>query len=162
MLTLTSLARDSRAVLLHQLSKKSSHNPFKKLHGLPVSAVFHPTRSIFFVATKKHVRVYDLVKTKLIKKLEAGVREISSISIHPGGNQLSCPPLPLIVWLLVTRCWRGVLCCNLFCVGDNVIVGSKEGKMCWFDMDLSSQPYKTLKYVVTFWHVWFSNTFCFI
>ncbi|KAJ0972940.1 hypothetical protein J5N97_020899 [Dioscorea zingiberensis] len=105
--------RDSRAVLLHQLSKKSSHNPFKKLHGLPVSAVFHPTRSIFFVSTKKHVRVYDLLKTKLIKKLEAGVREISSISIHPGG--------------------------------DNVIVGSKEGKMCWFDMDLSSQPYKTLK-----------------
>ncbi|KAJ0987543.1 hypothetical protein J5N97_005899 [Dioscorea zingiberensis] len=28
---------------------------------------------------------------------------------------------------------------------DNVIVGSKEGKMCWFDMDLSSQPYKTFK-----------------
>jgi len=34
--------------------------------------------------------------------------------------------------------------------GDNVIVGSKEGKMCWFDMDLSSQPYKTLKYVNMF------------
>ncbi|XP_021904351.1 ribosome biogenesis protein BOP1 homolog [Carica papaya] len=30
-------------------------------------------------------------------------------------------------------------------VGDNVIVGSKEGKMCWFDMDLSSKPYKILK-----------------
>ncbi|CAF2094378.1 unnamed protein product [Brassica napus] len=29
--------------------------------------------------------------------------------------------------------------------GDNLIVGSKEGKMCWFDMDLSSKPYKTLK-----------------
>ncbi|KAL0666137.1 hypothetical protein Bca4012_028841 [Brassica carinata] len=29
--------------------------------------------------------------------------------------------------------------------GDNLIVGSKEGMMCWFDMDLSSKPYKTLK-----------------
>lgn len=29
--------------------------------------------------------------------------------------------------------------------GDNVIVGSREGKMCWFDMDLSSKPYRILK-----------------
>ncbi|KAF3794778.1 Ribosome biogenesis BOP1-like protein [Nymphaea thermarum] len=28
---------------------------------------------------------------------------------------------------------------------NNVIVGSKEGKLCWFDMDLSSQPYLTLR-----------------
>ncbi|XP_020247305.1 ribosome biogenesis protein BOP1 homolog isoform X3 [Asparagus officinalis] len=104
---------DSRAILLHQLSKKHSQNSIKKLHGLPVSSVFHPVRPIFFVATKKNIRVYDLLKAKLFKKLETKLREISSIAIHPGG--------------------------------DNVIVGSKEGKMCWFDMDLSSQPYKTLK-----------------
>uniref|UniRef100_A0A804JN09 Ribosome biogenesis protein BOP1 homolog n=1 Tax=Musa acuminata subsp. malaccensis TaxID=214687 RepID=A0A804JN09_MUSAM len=104
---------DSRAILIHQLSKKHTQNPFKKLHGLPVSAVFHPTRSIFFISTKKNIRVYDLLKQKLVKKLETGVREISSIAIHPGG--------------------------------DNVIVGSKDGKMCWFDMDLSSKSYKTLK-----------------
>ncbi|KAK6287172.1 hypothetical protein POUND7_013351 [Theobroma cacao] len=82
-------------------------------HGLPVSSVFHPTRSIFFVATKKNVRVYDLLRQKLIKKLETQLREVSSIAVHPAG--------------------------------DNVIVGSKEGKLCWFDMDLSSKPYKTLK-----------------
>ncbi|VVA30278.1 PREDICTED: ribosome biogenesis [Prunus dulcis] len=29
--------------------------------------------------------------------------------------------------------------------GDHIIVGSREGKLCWFDMDLSSKPYKTLK-----------------
>jgi hypothetical protein len=34
-----------------------------------------------------------------------------------------------------------------FRAGDNVIVGSREGKLCWFDMDLSSQPYRILKYV---------------
>ncbi|KAJ6704566.1 RIBOSOME BIOGENESIS PROTEIN BOP1 BLOCK OF PROLIFERATION 1 PROTEIN [Salix viminalis] len=84
------------------LSKKfTQRHPFK-LHGLPVSAVFHPTRSIFFVSTKKNVRVYDLLKQKLIKKLENGLR-------------------------------------------DNVIVGSRDGKLCWFDMDLSSKPYKVLK-----------------
>uniref|UniRef100_A0A6N2MKM0 Ribosome biogenesis protein BOP1 homolog n=1 Tax=Salix viminalis TaxID=40686 RepID=A0A6N2MKM0_SALVM len=100
-------------ILIHQLSKKfTQRHPFK-LHGLPVSAVFHPTRSIFFVSTKKNVRVYDLLKQKLIKKLETGLREVSSISIHPAG--------------------------------DNIIVGSRDGKLCWFDMDLSSKPYKVLK-----------------
>ncbi|EOX92834.1 Transducin/WD40 repeat-like superfamily protein isoform 1 [Theobroma cacao] len=106
-------AGESRAILIHQLSKKLTQRlPFKH-HGLPVSSVFHPTRSIFFVATKKNVRVYDLLRQKLIKKLETQLREVSSIAVHPAG--------------------------------DNVIVGSKEGKLCWFDMDLSSKPYKTLK-----------------
>ncbi|KMZ67822.1 putative Ribosome biogenesis protein bop1 [Zostera marina] len=100
-------------ILIHQLSKKQTQNSIKKLHGLPVTAVFHPSRPFFFVSTKKNVRVYNLSNQKLIKKLETGFREISSISIHPGG--------------------------------DNVIVGSKEGKLCWFDMDLSCKPYKTMR-----------------
>ncbi|PQP93993.1 hypothetical protein Pyn_34782 [Prunus yedoensis var. nudiflora] len=29
--------------------------------------------------------------------------------------------------------------------GDHIIVGSREGKLCWFNMDLSSKPYKILK-----------------
>ncbi|CAD6261996.1 unnamed protein product [Miscanthus lutarioriparius] len=95
------------------LTKKHSHHPFRKLPGLPVAATFHPSQKMFFVATKKFVQVYDLQKAQLVKKLESGLREISSISIHPGG--------------------------------DNVIVGSKDGKLCWFDTDLSTRPYKTLK-----------------
>lgn len=106
-------AGDSRAILIHQLSKKVTQRIPFKLHGLPVSSVFHPSRSILFVSTKKSVRVYDLLKEKLVRKLEPGVREVSSIAIHPAG--------------------------------DNVIVGSREGKLCWFDMDLSSKPYKILK-----------------
>lgn len=104
---------ESRAILIHQLSKKVSQIIPFKLRGLPVSSTFHPTRSVFFVSTKKNVRVYDLLKQKLVKKLETGLREVSSIAVHPGG--------------------------------DNVIVGSREGKMCWFDMDLSSKPYRILK-----------------
>jgi hypothetical protein len=73
-------------VLLHQLSKKHSHHPFRKLPGLPVAAVFHPTQKMFFVATKKFVQIYDLQKAEVVKKLESGLREISSISIHPGGK----------------------------------------------------------------------------
>jgi hypothetical protein len=83
---LNSFVRDTRAVLLHQLTKKHSHHPFRKLPGLPVAAKFHPSQKMFYVATKKFVQVYDLQKAQLVKKLESGLREISSISIHPGGR----------------------------------------------------------------------------
>ncbi|KAG7553833.1 WD40-repeat-containing domain superfamily, partial [Arabidopsis suecica] len=104
---------ETRGVVIHQISKKLTQKPFK-IRGLPVTALFHPSRSYLFIATRKNVRVYNLLKVdEPVKKLETGMREISSLAIHPGG--------------------------------DNLIVGSKEGKMCWFDMDLSSKPYKTLK-----------------
>lgn len=31
--------------------------------------------------------------------------------------------------------------------GDNVIIGGHDGRVNWFDLDLSSKPYKSLKYV---------------
>ncbi|KAK6934803.1 BOP1, N-terminal domain [Dillenia turbinata] len=101
------------AILIHRLSRKETQIIPFKLHGLPVTATFHPKEPILFISTKKNVRVYELVKKKRLKKLETGLREVSSIAIHPKG--------------------------------DNVIVGSKDGKLCWFDMDLSSKPYKILK-----------------
>ncbi|PQQ12544.1 ribosome biogenesis protein BOP1 homolog [Prunus yedoensis var. nudiflora] len=103
-----------RAIFIHKLSKKFTQTLSFKLQGPAVTSVFHPTRSFFFISTKKIIRVYDLVKEgKLVKKLETALREISSIAVHPSG--------------------------------DHIIVGSGEGKLCWFDMDLSSKPYKTLK-----------------
>lgn len=30
--------------------------------------------------------------------------------------------------------------------GDNLIIGSFDKRLCWFDMDLSTKPYKTLRY----------------
>jgi ribosome biogenesis protein ERB1 len=49
---------------------------------------FHPTRPLFFIATQTMVKVYDLAKQELVKKLQAGVKWISSIDIHPGGDNL--------------------------------------------------------------------------
>ena len=31
--------------------------------------------------------------------------------------------------------------------GDNIITGSYDCRLHWFDMDLSTKPYQTLKYV---------------
>ena len=34
-----------------------------------------------------------------------------------------------------------------FLLGDNVIVGSYDCRLCWFDLDLSTRPYRTLRYI---------------
>eukprot|EP00731_Ephydatia_muelleri_P026613 Em0018g713a len=100
------------AVVIHQISKRRSQTPFSKLKGAVQAVAFHPSKPIFFVATQTTVRVYDLAKRELVKKLMTGVKWISSIDIHPQG--------------------------------DNVIIGSCDKRLCWFDLDLSSKPYKIL------------------
>ncbi|KAI9487511.1 MAG: NUC169 domain-containing protein [Benjaminiella poitrasii] len=102
------------AVLIHQITKHQTQSPFKRLKGLVQKVAFHPIKPIFFVATQIYVRIYDLMQQQLIKTLQTSVKWVSSIDIHPGG--------------------------------DNVIIGSYDKKVCWFDLDLSSRPYKSLRY----------------
>ena len=54
------------------------------------------------------------MKQELVRKLNPGAKWISSIDIHPAG--------------------------------DNVIIGTYDKRIHWFDMDLSAKPYKTLRY----------------
>lgn len=115
---------------MHQLSKQKSVRPFAKMNGIVQQVVFHPLKPIIFVAvslrinnlkkikicifkTQRYVKVYDLVKQLLVKKLLTNVQWVSSLDIHPGG--------------------------------DNLIIGSYDNRLSWFDLDLSTKPYKTLK-----------------
>jgi ribosome biogenesis protein ERB1 len=103
----------SRAVLVHQLSKRMTQSPFKKSKGRVVDAQFHPRGQPFlYMATLKHIRVYNLAKQALSKELQGGVDAITSLAVHPGG--------------------------------DNLVIGSSDNKVCWFDLDLSTRSYKTL------------------
>ncbi|KAF2793329.1 ribosome biogenesis protein ERB1 [Melanomma pulvis-pyrius CBS 109.77] len=104
----------SSAVAIHTLSKHLTQLPFRKLKGLAQSAQFHPSKSIFFVATRNSIRSYDLAKQELVKILQPGAKWISSIDVHPGG--------------------------------DNLIVGTYDKRLLWHDLDLSTKPYKTLRY----------------
>lgn len=104
----------SLQVLIHQISKRRSQNPFSKNKGLVQCVSFHPIRPYFFVATQRSVRVYNLIKQELTKKLTANCKWISSMAIHPGG--------------------------------DNVICGSYDSRLAWFDLDLSTKPYKVLRH----------------
>merc|ERR1712241_1018557 len=104
----------NRSVLIHQLSKWRSQVPFSKSKGQVQCVLFHPIRPMLFVATQRHVRVYDLVKQELTKKLISGAKWISSLAIHPGG--------------------------------DNLLTGTYDKKVQWYDLDLSSMPYQVLRY----------------
>lgn len=101
-------------VLIHQLSKHSSQSPFSKSKGAVQCVEFHPSKPVLFVASQRYVRIYNLQKQELQRTLQSGVRWISSMSVHPGG--------------------------------DNLIIGSYDKKLAWFDTDLSPRPYRTLKY----------------
>lgn len=105
---------ESKSVIVHQFSKRRSQCPFKKAKGQIQCVCFHPSKPFFFVATQRYVRVYNLQKQELSKKLISGVKWISSMDIHPQG--------------------------------DNIIIGSYDKRLCWFDLDLSTKPYKILRH----------------
>ncbi|EGC36633.1 hypothetical protein DICPUDRAFT_150881 [Dictyostelium purpureum] len=110
----TSPEEGTRSVKIHHLSKRATQTPFRRSKTPNQVTRFHPSKPIFFVADQNIIRVYDLMKQELIKKLITGCRYISSIDIHPGG--------------------------------DNVIMGGYDKRVSWFDLDLSTRPYKVLNY----------------
>ena len=78
----------SSAVAIHTLSKHATQLPFPRLKGLPQTASFHPSKPQFFIATQRTIRIYDLTRQILLKTLQPGARWLSSISIHPGGDNV--------------------------------------------------------------------------
>lgn len=77
-----------RAVAIHQISKHSSQSPFNKSKGIVQDAMFHPFRPHLYVATQRYVRIYDLAKQVMAKKLMPGARWVSSLDIHPRGDNV--------------------------------------------------------------------------
>lgn len=105
---------NTKAILIHQLSKRATQNPFAKSKADSIKVLFHPSKPFLFVGTRKHVKVYNLLKQSLAKKLIGGFKYMSSFEIHPGG--------------------------------DNVVCTAIDRRISWFDMDLSTKPYKTMRY----------------
>jgi ribosome biogenesis protein ERB1 len=87
-LSTVSPAANTTAVAVHQISKRHTQFPFRKLKGQAQCVSFHPIRPIFFVATQRYIRVYDLAEQKLQKRLLAGTKWITSMAVHRGGDNL--------------------------------------------------------------------------
>ncbi|MEW5319093.1 MAG: hypothetical protein WDW38_010263 [Sanguina aurantia] len=105
---------NTQAVMVHQLSKCATQNPFRKNRGKVIQTAFHPTKPFFFVATQNHVRVYNLAKQELAKKLLGSSGPITCLAVHSSG--------------------------------DHVLVGGEDKRLAWYDMDLSTKPYKALRW----------------
>jgi len=75
-------------VWIHQISRRHSQAPFKKVKGSVQLVQFHPSKPHFFVATQRYVRIYNLAEQKLLKMLTPGIRWISSMDVHPSGDHL--------------------------------------------------------------------------
>lgn len=77
---------DHRSVMMHQLSRWRSQVPFNKCKGRVQCIEFHPKFPFLYVATQTHIRVYNLQKQRMLKKVQANSRWVSSIAVHPGGE----------------------------------------------------------------------------
>ncbi|KAL1879927.1 hypothetical protein VTK73DRAFT_6623 [Phialemonium thermophilum] len=76
------------AVAIHTLSKHLTQIPFRKLAGIAQTAHFHPSRPLFFVATQRAIRCYDLQRLEMVKAIQPGARWISSFDVHSSGDHL--------------------------------------------------------------------------
>ncbi|KAK9797180.1 putative Ribosome biogenesis protein ERB1 [Seiridium cardinale] len=76
------------SVAIHTLSRHLTQIPFRKLPGLAQTAAFHPTGPLFFVATQRTIRCYDLQRQELVKTLTPGSKWISCFDVHSGGDNL--------------------------------------------------------------------------
>ena len=125
-------------VLIHQLSRRRSQSPFRRGRGQVQCVAFHPVRPFLLVASQRSVRLYHLLRQELTKKLTPNCKWVSSLAVHPAGEG---PP-----WLGggagegATRSLPPPLP-----PGDNVICGSYDSKLVWFDLDLSTKPYRVLR-----------------
>ncbi|GLB33591.1 putative component of the NOP7 complex [Lyophyllum shimeji] len=83
-----STGRSQGGVWIHQVTRRHSQAPFKKIKGAVQLVLFHPLKPHFFVATQQYVRVYNLSEQKLLKTLIPGIKWISSMDVHPSGDHL--------------------------------------------------------------------------
>lgn len=78
----------TKCVAIHQVSKAKTQTPFKKNPGLVQTVAFHPSRPFIFVATQQHVKIFNLVEQKLVKRLITGCKWVSCMAVHPSGDHV--------------------------------------------------------------------------
>ncbi|CAF0752630.1 unnamed protein product [Didymodactylos carnosus] len=87
-LNTTAQQSKSKSVVIHHLSKCRSQFPFKHLKGHVQFVKFHPNKPILFICTQHAIKIYHLIRQELLKRLFVNTKWISSIDIHPHGDNL--------------------------------------------------------------------------
>eukprot|EP01084_Bolivina_argentea_P011287 21100_1 len=107
------------SLIIHKFSKFESIIPFSKSIGEIFDVIWHPRKPLIYIACKKSIRCFNLKKCKLQEKyiIPSDNNKISNISRI-----------------------------DLHMSGLNLIVSTINGKVLWYDMDLSHLPYKIFNY----------------
>lgn len=127
----------AKCVGIHRLSEKQSRYPFKKTY-----VSYHSPSRVF-------CNLVSDVVTSHCKFNSPG--RVQAVAFHPSrpflfvGLQQHIKVYHLVEQKLVKKLLTGckfVSCMDLHHSGDHVLVGSFDRRLVWFDMDLSSTPYK--------------------
>lgn len=73
-------------VLIHSLSRSTTQRPFSQTKGIIQAVAFHPLKPNFFACTQQTVFQYNLQKQSVVAKYKSGSQFISSITVHPKGD----------------------------------------------------------------------------
>lgn len=106
----------SSSVLIHQLSRQRSQAPFKK------ASKGSSVQKVAFHPTKPHLFV---ATQRYVRIYDLSAQSLIK-TLQPGLKWISS--------------------IDVHPSGDHVILGSYDKRLCWFDLDLSTKPYKTLRY----------------
>ncbi|MCP9260866.1 Ribosome biogenesis protein BOP1 [Dirofilaria immitis] len=81
-------SKSPKFIYIHQLSRCKSQQPFSRLKGLMTVLSFHPCEPLLFVGTQRYIRIYDLAKCQLKKKVITGSQWVSSIHVDFRGDNV--------------------------------------------------------------------------
>jgi len=118
------------------MGRRHSQAPFRKVRGSVQAVLFHPTKPHFFVAVRRF-RSRDETLIEHLLDITAQTQQYVRI-YNLAEQKLLKTLMPGIKWISSM---------DVHPSGDHLIVGGYDRKLCWFDLELSSKPYKVLRCV---------------
>ncbi len=113
---------------------------------------FHATRPYLVIATRLHVRIFDLTTQSLRKKIRSNAQWLSCLAVRA----CACVTVFIVVsaFGFVDRsvCFHRERFLTFLFVGqihpsgDHILSGSHDRRVCWYDLDRGDLPYKVLRY----------------
>lgn len=110
----------------------------------------------FLLAAAKSVLIHQISKHATQSPFRKTQGQVQRVAFHPqkphffAATQRYVRLYDLAAQKLIKTLQTGVKWISALDVhptGDHLIIGSYDKKLCWFDLDLSTKPFRTLRYV---------------
>jgi len=130
---------------------------FDMLHPKEIEQVtWHQSGKYFATVMGGHgVYFHNLMRQHSLSLMSKKQRDVQKVLFHPTKPCfIVATKVHVLVFNLKTQKvlkkllpgtkWNS--CVAIHPGGDNILLGSLDRRLCWFDLDLSTKPYKTLRY----------------